>query len=53
MNDTAKPLLALVFVFLVLLGLLLLDPRSESSLAMYADGQGKVSELGLRFSLER
>ena len=53
MNDTAKPLLALAFVFLVLLGLILLDPRTDNSLAMFADGQAKVSELGLRFSLER
>jgi hypothetical protein len=53
MNETAKPLLALAFVFLVLFGLILLDPRSGNSLDMFADGQAKVSELGLRFSLQR
>ena len=53
MNDTTKPLLALAFVFLVLLGLVLVDPSSEKSLALFADSQAKVSELGLRFSLQR
>jgi hypothetical protein len=53
MDDTTRPLIALGFVFLVLLLLLLVNPNFEKSLSVFADTASTVSELGLRFSFQR
>ena len=53
MDDTTKPLIALGFVFLVLLALLLVNPNSSNSLFAFADNASTVTDLGLRFSLQR
>ena len=53
MNDTTKPLIALGFVFLVLLALLLVNPDSNNSRVAFADNATAVSDLGLRFSFQR
>lgn len=53
MDDTIKPLIALGFVFIVLLVLFLVNPNFERSLFALADNASTVSELGLRFSFQR
>ena len=53
MDDTTKPLIALGFVFFVLLALWLVNPNFDRSLSVFADSASTVSELGLRFSLRR
>ncbi len=53
MDGNAKPILALVFVFLVLLGLFLAHPDSANTHSLLAENTGTVSELGLRFALQR
>jgi hypothetical protein len=53
MEDTTRPLIALGFVFFVLLALYLVNPNFEKSLSVFADGASTVSELGLRFSFQR
>jgi hypothetical protein len=53
MEDTTKPLIALGFVFFVLLALYLANPNFEKSLSVFADSASSVSELGLRFSFQR
>ena len=53
MDDTTRPLIALGFVFLVLLALLLVNPNFEKSLSDFAENASTVSELGLRFSFQR
>ena len=53
MNDTMRPLIALGFVFLVLLALFLVNPNFDKSLSVFADNASAVSELGLRFSFRR
>jgi len=53
MNDTAKPLLALGFTILMLLSLLLLDANPERYASITGDNQSRVSELGLRFTLQQ
>jgi len=53
MDDTTRPLIALGFVFLVLLLLFLVNPNFDKSLSVFADNVSTVSDLGLRFSLRR
>lgn len=53
MNDTSKPLLALGVTMLMLLGLLLFDPGPDRYASMIGDSQSRVSELGLRFNMQR
>jgi hypothetical protein len=53
MDDTTKPLIALGFVFFVLLALYLVNPNFEKSISVFADNASTVSELGLRFSFQR
>ena len=53
MDDSTRPLIALGFVFLVLLALLLVSPNFERSLLAFADNAAPVSDLGLRFSFQR
>jgi hypothetical protein len=53
MNDTTRPLIALGFVFFVLLALYLVNPNFEKSLSVFANSASTVSELGLRFSFRR
>ncbi len=53
MHDATKPLIALGFVFLVLLALLLVNPNANHSLIASADNASAVSDLGLRFSFQR
>lgn len=53
MTETSKPLLALGFTILMLLGLLLFDPSLERYAAITGDSQARVSELGLRFNMQR
>ena len=53
MNDTSKPLLALGFTILMLLGLLLFDPSPTRFASLMGDSESRVSELGLRFTLQR
>jgi hypothetical protein len=53
MDDTTRPLIALGFVFLVLLLLFLVNPNFDKSLYVFADNVSTVSDLGLRFSLQR
>jgi len=53
MNDTTKPLIALGFVFLVLLALLLVNPNFNKAQFAFADNASPVSDLGLRFSFQR
>jgi hypothetical protein len=53
MDDTTRPLIALGFVFLVLLLLFLVNPNFDKSLSLFADNASTVSDLGLRFSLQR
>jgi hypothetical protein len=53
MDGTARPILALAFVFLVLLGLFLVHPSFEKGNSLFAENTSTVSELGLRFSFQR
>jgi len=53
MDDTTRPILALGFVLLVLLGLTLVNPNSEKSLSVFAENASTVSDIGLRFTLQR
>jgi len=53
MNDTMRPLIALGFIFFVLLALFLVNPNFDKSLSVFADNASAVSELGLRFSFQR
>ena len=53
MNDTSKPLLALAFTILMLLSLMLFDANPERHASIAGDSQSRVSELGLRFTLQR
>jgi len=53
MNDTSKPLLALGFTILMLLSLLLLDPSPTRFASLMGDSESRVSDLGLRFTLQR
>ena len=53
MNDTSKPLLALGFTILMLLGLLVFDPSPVRFAALMGDSESRVTELGLRFTLQR
>ena len=53
MDDTTRPLIALGFVFLVLLLLFLVNPNFDKSLSVFADNVSTVSDLGLRFSFQR
>ncbi len=53
MDDTTRPLLTLGFVLLVLLGLMLVNPNFEKSLSVFAENASTVSDLGLRFTLQR
>ena len=53
MSDTSRPLIALGFTILMLLGLLLFDPSPLRFAALAGDSDAKVTELGLRFTLQR
>jgi hypothetical protein len=53
MDDTIKPLIALGFVFFVLLALFLVNPNFDKSLAVFADSASSVTDLGLRFNFQR
>lgn len=53
MNETTKPLLALGFVMLVLLGLTLINPNFEKTASLSADTAAAVSEIGLRVNMQR
>jgi len=53
MNDTSRPLIALGFTILMLLGLLVFDPSPIRFAALAGDSESKVTELGLRFTLQR
>ncbi len=53
MTETSKPLLALGFTILMLLSLLLLDANPERYASITGDSQSRVSELGLRFNMQR
>ncbi len=53
MDDTTRPLIALGFVFLVLLGLMLVNPNFEKSPSVFAENASTVSDVGLRFTLQR
>lgn len=53
MDDTTRPLLALGFVFFVLLVLMLVNPNFEKSLSVFAENASTVSDIGLRFTLQR
>ena len=53
MDDTARPILTLAFVLLVLLGLFFVQPDFERAHSLLAEDISTVSELGLRFSLQR
>lgn len=53
MDNTTGSLIALGFVFLVLLALFFVNPNFDRSLSVFADNASTVSELGLRFSFQR
>jgi hypothetical protein len=53
MSDISKPLIALGFTILMLLGLLVFDPSPIRFAALAGDSDSKVTELGLRFTLQR
>jgi len=53
MSDTSRPLLALGFTILMLLGLLVFDPSPVRFASFVGDSESRVSELGLRFTLQR
>ena len=53
MDGTTKPMLALAFVFLVLLGLFLVQPDFAKTHSLLAANTGTVSDVGLRFTLRR
>jgi len=48
-----KPLVALGFVFYVLLALWLVNPTYQRSSSPFDDSSSSVTELGLRFNLQR
>ena len=52
MNYT-KPLVALGFVFYVLLALWSVNPTSDRFSSLFNDSTSSVTELGLRFNLQR
>jgi hypothetical protein len=53
MKGISGTLLALVFVFFSLFSLLSVNPAWDSRPAPAADSEARVSELGLRFSMQR
>jgi hypothetical protein len=53
MDDAKRPLLTLVFVLLVLLGLMLVNPNFDKSVSVFAENASTVSDIGLRFTLQR
>ena len=53
MNDTIKPLIALGFVLFVLLALWSVNQTSDRSASLFDESRSSVSELGLRFNLQR
>jgi hypothetical protein len=53
MNDTMKPLIALGFVFYVLLALWSVNQTSDRFSSHFNDNSFSVTELGLRFNLQR
>jgi|GEM_PF-2338925 hypothetical protein len=53
MSDTSRPLIALGFTILMLIGLLVFDPRPVRFAALAGDSESKVTELGLRFTMQR
>ncbi len=53
MDETTKPLLTLGFVLLVLLGLMLVNPNFEKSRYVFAENASTMSDIGLRFTLQR
>jgi hypothetical protein len=53
MQELTKPLVALGFVVLALLFLTFVSPSPDQSHSVFADNSGRVSELGLRFNLQR
>jgi len=53
MQELTKPLVALGFVVLALLFLTFVTPSPDQSHSVFADNSGRVSELGLRFNLQR
>lgn len=53
MSNTSRPLLALGFTILMLLGLLLFDPSPTRFASLMGDSDARVSDLGLRFTFKR
>ena len=53
MRGLTDTLLALIFVFFSLFALLNVNRTWEESLVAVGDNESRVSELGLRFALER
>ena len=53
MSDTSRSLIALGFTILMLLGLLVFDPNPVRFATLAGDSESKVTELGLRFTLQR
>ena len=53
MKDLPITLLALVFAFFSLISLLLAPHDSDNRMALWADSPGRVSEVGLRVTLQR
>jgi hypothetical protein len=53
MKGVSGALLALIFVFFSLLSLISVNPTWEESFVTVIDNQSRVSELGLRFALQK
>jgi hypothetical protein len=53
MKGIPGTLLALIFVFFSLLSMLTANRSWEKSLVPVGDNQSRISELGLRFALQR
>ena len=53
MKGISGTLVAMVFVFFSLLSLMAVNPTWDSRLVSLADTESRVSELGLRFNMQR
>jgi hypothetical protein len=53
MDAIIKPLISLGFVFFVLLALWSVNPTFDKAYSLFANSSSSVSELGLRFYLQR
>jgi hypothetical protein len=53
MTNISSTLLALVFVFLSLISLLSVNPTWDTSSSQLADNPSRISEVGLRITMQR